>query len=159
MVMVKRQEKAKIPILMEIGMMVLGRTMSGRAMEPCTWHQGISSRVHGQMMPCTVLGYIPMLMGIGRRGSGRRGSIMAASPSTVPMETGRCRSGGRGSLMAAAPSTVPMETGRRGSAGRGSVMAAAPSTMPMETGRCSGSGRGSLIAADSSTQPTVCCLS
>ena len=56
MVMAKKQERAKIPIRMEIGMLVLGRTMSGRGTELYTTLAGIGSRVCGQMMPSTVLG-------------------------------------------------------------------------------------------------------
>ena len=82
------------------------------------------------MMPCTVLGYIPLLEGIGWRGSGGRGSNMAAAPSTGPMETGWRGSIGRGSDMAASPYTGPMETGWRRSGERGSLMAAAPYTQP-----------------------------
>ena len=36
-----------------------------------------------------------------------RGSVMAAAPSTMPMETGWSRSGGMTSIMVAAPSTQP----------------------------------------------------
>ena len=89
-------------------------------------------------------------------GKWKEGSVMAASPSTMPMETGRRGSSGRGSFVAAALSAVPMETGRRGCSGRGSFMAAAPTTMPMETGRCRSGERGSLMAAAPSTQPVVC---
>ena len=93
--------------LMEIGMLALGRMMSGRGTESCTMHQGIGSRVHGQMMPCTVLGYITSLTGIGWRGNGGRASVMAAAPSTGPMETGRRTSIGRANVMGAAPPTRP----------------------------------------------------
>ena len=88
-------------------MLALGRMMSGRGTESCTVHQGRGSRVHGQMMPRTVLGYITMLTGIGRRGNGGRTSVMAAAPSTMPMETGWRGNGGRTNFMAAAPCTQP----------------------------------------------------
>ena len=136
-------------------MLALGRMMSGRGTESCTMHQGLGSRVHGQMMPGTVLGYIALLAGIGWRGNGGRTNFMGAAPPTGPMETGWRRNGGRGSFMAAAPTTVPMETGWSRSGGRGSVMAAAPSTMPMETGRRTSIGRTSFMGAAPSTRPTV----
>ena len=57
----------------EIGMLALGRMMSGRGTESCTMHQGRGSRVHGQMMPSTVLGYVTLLTGVGWRVEWREG--------------------------------------------------------------------------------------
>ena len=44
----KKKVRAKIPIWMEIGVLVLGRIIWGRAKEHCTLHWGTSLRVHGK---------------------------------------------------------------------------------------------------------------